>query len=83
LDPSPKLPSQLVANYIMQQFITSNDDTINLILIREKLSKLSSEVNFKSSIFMNLAYTSATPEDPSGIKFIEHPMKEVTIELKR
>jgi hypothetical protein len=32
---------------------------------------------------MNLAYTSATPEDPSGIKFIEHPMKEVTIELKR
>jgi hypothetical protein len=32
---------------------------------------------------MTLAYTSATPEDPSNIKFVEHPMREVTIELKR
>ena len=47
LDPSPKLPSQLVANYMIAHFAKTGQTKLNVVLVREKLSKLSDSVQFK------------------------------------
>lgn len=47
LDPSPKLPSALVANFVMRHYETSGAKNLNVVLIREKLSKLSEAVSLK------------------------------------
>ena len=51
LDPSPKLPSNLLANHVcgrVKQY--RNGETLNVLLIREKISKLSKEVTLKTSL---------------------------------
>jgi len=46
IDPSPQLPSRLVVNHILNHFIKNEDaETLNVLLIREKLSKLSKNAN--------------------------------------
>ena len=42
LDPSPKLPSNLLANHVCERVKQcKNGETLNVLLIREKVSKLS------------------------------------------
>ena len=51
LDPSPKLPSNLLANHAcgrVKQY--KNGETLNVLLIREKVSKLSKQVSLKTSL---------------------------------
>ena len=61
----------------MAQFI-KGAKKINVVLIREKLSKLSENVQFKQSIIMTLAHTeAATPQ------FKDSKPREVSIELKK
>lgn len=51
LDPSPKLPSSLLTNHVagrVKKF--KNGETLNVLLIREKVSKLSNSVNLKTSL---------------------------------
>jgi ubiquitin-like modifier-activating enzyme ATG7 len=51
LDPSPKLPSNLLANHVSGRVKQlKNGETLNVLLIREKVSKLSKEVNLKTSL---------------------------------
>jgi hypothetical protein len=52
LDPSPKLPSSLVINHIC--FNKSK----KVVLIREKLSRLSQKVTLDNSIMMEVEITS-------------------------
>jgi hypothetical protein len=55
LDPSPKLPSALVINHIVLKKANK------VILIREKLSRLSQKVTLENSIMMELEISEATP----------------------
>jgi len=52
---------------------------LNVVLIREKLSKLSDNISFKQSIVMTLENTAPTAE----IEFKPTTFREVAIELKK
>jgi hypothetical protein len=51
LDPSPKLPSVLVINHLVLK------KSAKVILIREKLSRMSSKVTLDNSIMMELEFS--------------------------
>jgi hypothetical protein len=70
LDPSPKLPSALVINHIVLKKSTK------VVLIREKLSRLSPKVTLDNSIMMELEIAEATP-----LQVIKAPKTKV-VELK-
>ena len=53
LDPSPKLPSSLVMNHIIFK------KSVKVVLIREKLSRVSPKVTLDNSIMMELEFAQA------------------------
>ena len=53
LDPSPKLPSSLVINHIIFK------KSVKVVLIREKLSRVSPKVTLDNSIMMELEFAQA------------------------
>lgn len=53
LDPSPKLPSSLVVNHIIFK------KSVKVVLIREKLSRVSPKVTLDNSIMMELEFAQA------------------------
>ena len=70
LDSSPKLPSSLLANHIAYRVrgLSNPDDTLNVLLIRAKCSKLSPKVPLDGALQMILgnAFASQMDEGSSG-----------------
>ena len=84
LDPSPKLPSNLLANHAcgrVKQY--KNGETLNVLLIREKISKLSSSVSLKTSLQLILGNGEPTNEEVilKAIDLVK--MKPKVTELRR
>ena len=52
LDSSPKLPSSLLANHVSKRVksLAIGDSTLNVLLIREKVSKLSQRLSLDNSL---------------------------------
>ena len=84
LDPSPKLPSNLLTNHVCRRVKQLKDGkALNVLLIREKISKLSKQVTLKTSLQLILGNGDPTTEEVT-LKPIDFAnMKPKETELKR
>jgi molybdopterin/thiamine biosynthesis adenylyltransferase len=62
----------------MNYFHSTGQTSLNVVLIREKLSKLTETVTLKQSIIMTLLNTGST-----DVEYKPHQCREVSIELKK
>lgn len=71
LDSSPKLPSSLLGNHVADRVrkISNPDETLNVLLIRSKVSKLSPEVKLDGALQLILGNAEAeTMSDTEGFR---------------
>ena len=84
LDPSPKLPSNLLANHVSRRVKQlKNGKALNVLLIREKISKLSKQVTLKTSLQLILGNGDPTTEEVAMKPIDFANMKPKETELKR
>jgi hypothetical protein len=60
MDPSPQLPSEMVANHMLLG--AQADEELPVLLLREKVSKLSESLTLAKSIFMVVKRNSQNDE---------------------
>jgi len=84
LDPSPKLPSSLLANRVAKRVLALKDGSVlRVLLVREKISKLSDAVKLDTSLMLELGCAPGAPETVSLKTTGKQAIKPAVIELKR
>ena len=85
LDTSPKLPSSLLANHVSDRVkaLSGPDQTLNVLLIREKVSKLSEKVTLDGSLQLILGNNGTAASTDRTLKPIDiSQVKTKVIELR-
>ena len=84
LDPSPKLPSNLLINHVSRRVKQlKNGAVLNVLLVREKISKLSKQVTLKTSLQLILGNGDPTNEEVAMKEIDFANIKPKETELKR